>query len=107
MLLRKDGHLLLSDFGIAKILEGTADSAEPTNPGTLIGTPTYASPEQASGQPVDHRSDIYSLGIVFFQCLSGRVPFAGDNPITIVLQHMQQAFPVEYLRSANIPSPIV
>src|SRR5215469_6736091 len=58
MLLRKDGHLLLSDFGIAKILEGTVNL---TRVGTGIGTPQYMSPEQGTGQPVDRRSDIYSL----------------------------------------------
>ena len=97
------GSLLLSDFGIAKILEGTT---ELTSPGTLIGTPTYISPEQATGQLVDRRGDIYSLGIVFFHCLTGRVPFAGDSPITIVVKHLQEALPVDYLRSMNIPAPI-
>src|SRR5262249_52674438 len=77
------------------------------HPGTLIGTPTYISPEQASGQPVDHRSDIYSLGIVFFQCLSGRVPFAADSPIALLFKHVQDPLPVDSLRSANVPAPIV
>ena len=77
MLLRKDGHLILSDFGIAKILEGTTNL---TRVGTGIGTPQYMSPEQGMGQPVDRRSDIYSLGIVLFHCLTGRVPFTADSP---------------------------
>ncbi|MGZ3609359.1 MAG: protein kinase domain-containing protein [Ktedonobacteraceae bacterium] len=103
MLLRKDGRLLLSDFGIAKILEGTT---ELTSPGTLIGTPSYISPEQAKGEPTDHRSDIYSLGIVLFQCLTGRVPFVGDTPIAIIFKQLQEFLPVEYMRSMNIPVPI-
>jgi len=80
MLLRKDGYLLLSDFGIAKILEGTTNL---TRVGTGIGTPQYMSPEQGTGQAVDRRSDIYSLGIVLFHCLAGRVPFTAENPLTI------------------------
>ncbi|HEX4207999.1 MAG TPA: protein kinase [Ktedonobacteraceae bacterium] len=104
MLLRKDGHLLLSDFGIAKILEGTTNL---TRVGTGIGTPQYMSPEQGMGQPVDRRSDIYSLGIVFFHCLTGHVPFTADSPITITVKHMNDPLPVEQLYAVGIPSPVV
>lgn len=104
MLLRKDGHLLLSDFGIAKILEGTTNL---TRVGTGIGTPQYMSPEQGMGQPVDRRSDIYSLGIVFFHCLTGHVPFTADSPITITVKHMNEPLPVEQLYAAGIPAPVV
>ncbi len=103
MLLRKDGHLLLSDFGIAKILEGTTNL---TRVGTGIGTPQYMSPEQGTGQAVDRRSDIYSLGIVLFHCLTGRVPFTADNPLTITVKHLNEPLPVEQLRLANVPAPI-
>src|SRR5579884_1439023 len=104
MLLRKDGHLLLSDFGIAKILEGTTNL---TRVGTGIGTPQYMSPEQGNGQGVDRRSDIYSLGIVFFHCLTGRVPFTADSPLTITVKHLQDPLPVERLTELNIPGPII
>ncbi len=87
MLLRKDGYLLLSDFGIAKILEGTTNL---TRVGTGIGTPQYMSPEQGTGQAVDRRSDIYSLGIVLFHCLTGRVPFTAENPLTITVKHLNE-----------------
>lgn len=103
MLLRKDGYLLLSDFGIAKILEGTTNL---TRVGTGIGTPQYMSPEQGTGQPVDRRSDIYSLGIVLFHCLAGRVPFTAENPLTITVKHLNEPLPVELLRKANVPAPI-
>ncbi len=92
MLLRKDGHLLLSDFGIAKILEGTTNL---TRVGTGIGTPQYMSPEQGTGQAVDRRSDIYSLGIVFFHCLTGRVPFTADNPLSVTVKHLHEPLPVD------------
>ncbi len=104
MLLRKDGHLLLSDFGIAKILEGTTNL---TRVGTGIGTPQYMSPEQGTGQGVDRRSDIYSLGIVFFHCLTGRVPFAADSPLSITLKHIHDPLPTERLLAEGVPNPIV
>ncbi|MBE3560712.1 MAG: protein kinase [Ktedonobacteraceae bacterium] len=104
MLLRRDGHLLLSDFGIAKILEGTTNL---TRAGTGIGTPQYMSPEQGVGQKVDRRSDIYSLGIVFFHCLTGHVPFTGDNPLTITMKHLNEPLPIDHLRMAGVPGPII
>jgi len=103
MLLRKDGYLLLSDFGIAKILEGTTNL---TRVGTGIGTPQYMSPEQGTGQAVDRRSDIYSLGIVLFHCLAGRVPFTAENPLSITVKHLNDPLPVEMLRTAAVPAPI-
>lgn len=103
MLLRKDGHLLLSDFGIAKILEGTTNL---TRVGTGIGTPQYMSPEQGTGMQVDPRSDIYSLGIVLFHCVTGRVPFTADNPLTITVKHLNDPLPVEFLRTAAVPPAI-
>ncbi len=104
MLLRKDGHLLLSDFGIAKILEGTTNL---TRVGTGIGTPQYMSPEQGTGQPVNRQSDIYSLGIVFFHALTGRVPFTADNPLSITLKHLNDPFPKERMVAESVPNPIV
>src|SRR2546421_11409405 len=103
ILLRKDGHLLLSDFGIAKILEGTTNL---TRVGTGIGTPQYMSPEQGTGQPVDRRSDIYSLGIVLYHALTGRVPFTADSPLSITVKHLNEPIPVEHLRVKGVPQPI-
>lgn len=104
MLVRKDGHLLLSDFGIAKILEGTTNL---TRVGTGIGTPQYMSPEQGMGQAVDRRSDIYSLGIVLFHCLTGRVPFTADSPLTITVKHINDPLPVERMAALNVPLPVI
>jgi serine/threonine protein kinase len=103
MLLRKDGHLLISNFGITKILEGMTNL---TRAGTGIGTPQYMSPEQGTGQPVDHHSDIYSLGIVLFECLTGHVPFTADSPLTIIVKHLNNPLPVEHLRAIGVPQPI-
>ncbi len=76
----KKGRPVLMDFGIAHAAEGT----KLTQAGTVIGTPEYMSPEQADGKPVDGRSDIYSLGVVMYECLTGQVPFRGDNPLVTI-----------------------
>ena len=104
MLVRKDGHLLLSDFGIAKILESTTSF---TRVGTGIGTPQYMSPEQGTGLAVDRRSDLYSLGIVLFHCLTGKVPYTGDNPLSITLKHVHDPLPIDRLIAENVPQPVI
>lgn len=80
------GEPILTDFGIAK-LQGTSAS---TVTRALIGTPRYISPEQAESRPVDERSDLYSLGIVLYEMLTGVTPFRGDNPIAIMMQHVHE-----------------
>jgi serine/threonine protein kinase len=102
MLLRRDGYLLISDFGIVKILDAT----NLTRVGTGIGTPQYMSPEQCTGQAVDRRSDIYSLGIVMFHCLTGRVPFNAESPVSITVKHINEPLPVQQLQMIGIPPPI-
>ena len=93
-----DGRLLLTDFGIAKVLNEPASANVAamqtlTATGMLIGTPEYLSPEQATGAPLDNRSDIYSLGIVLFQLLSGRVPFTGTTPVAVAIKHATEGPP--------------
>ncbi len=84
------------DFGIAKLTEGETlrASAPPedklTVAGSIVGTPEYMSPEQGSGQPLDPRSDIYSMGIILYQLITGRVPFTSDSPIATVLKHISE-----------------
>jgi len=74
------GRPVLTDFGIAHAAVGT----QLTMSGTVLGTPEFMSPEQANGKLIDHRSDIYSLGIVMYQALTGRLPFEGGNPLTLI-----------------------
>lgn len=88
---KSDGRAVLTDFGIAKAAE--ADTAM-TQAGTAIGTPHYMSPEQAKGKPVDPRSDIYSLGVVFFLLLSGRVPFDAESAVAIGIKHITEPVPL-------------
>jgi serine/threonine-protein kinase len=89
LLVRANGTLVLTDFGIAR----SAVAAQLTAAGAVLGTASYLSPEQASGQTATAASDIYSLGVVAYQCLSGRRPFDGDNPIEIAMKHVRLAPP--------------
>jgi serine/threonine-protein kinase len=94
------------DFGIAKVTtedpDGTAGRL--TNTGMIFGTPTYMSPEQAQGQRVDHRSDIYALGVILYEMVTGKVPFSADNFMGILTKHMfdQPVAPSEVAPDAGI-----
>jgi len=95
VLLDKSGHVLVTDFGIAKAAQA-AQAATPrteqlTSEGMIIGTPQYMSPEQASGDNLDGRSDVYSLGIVFYQMLAGTPPFDGPSSASILAKQLTQA----------------
>jgi serine/threonine protein kinase len=91
ILFRDDGHSVLSDFGIAKALK---ERTHYTSMGVLVGTLQYMSPEQAQGKEVDPRSDLYSLGVVFYEMLMGRPPYAsGADPIAAMLMHVQDPIP--------------
>ena len=87
ILLDKRGNVLVTDFGIAKAAQA-ATAAQLTTEGMIIGTPQYMSPEQAAGDAVDGRSDIYSLGIVLYQMLSGGPPFDGESSAKIIAQQL-------------------
>jgi hypothetical protein len=87
ILLDKRGHVMVTDFGIAKAAQA-ATAAQLTTEGMIIGTPQYMSPEQATGDAVDGRSDIYSLGIVLYQMLTGGPPFDGDSSAKIIAQQL-------------------
>jgi eukaryotic-like serine/threonine-protein kinase len=80
-----DGRLKVTDFGIAR-----SGTSQMTEAGSIVGTAQYLSPEQARGAPVDPRSDIYSLGVVLYEMLTGQVPFSGDTPVEIAMKHLSQ-----------------
>jgi len=79
IMIDKEGNARVMDFGIARSIEGKGI----TGAGVMIGTPEYMSPEQVEGKDVDQRSDIYSLGVILYEMVTGRVPFEGDTPFTI------------------------
>jgi len=90
ILFREDGASVLSDFGVAKTV---SSASKMTNAGTVVGTPHYMSPEQARGKPVDGRSDIYSLGVVFYEMLTGSVPFRAEEAVAIAIKHLTAPIP--------------
>jgi serine/threonine protein kinase/Flp pilus assembly protein TadD len=86
IMIDREGNAKILDFGIARSL----DSKGVTEAGHLIGTPEYMSPEQAQDRGIDHRSDIYSLGVILYEMVTGQVPFTGDTPISISLKHIKE-----------------
>jgi eukaryotic-like serine/threonine-protein kinase len=81
-----DGRLKVTDFGIAR-----AGASQMTEAGAIVGTAQYLSPEQARGSPVDQRSDLYSVGVVLYEMLTGHVPFTGETPVEIAMKHLSEA----------------
>jgi serine/threonine protein kinase len=90
ILLRDDGSAALTDFGIARALD---PAARMTMTGAVVGTPHYMSPEQARGKTVDGRSDLYSLGVVLYELLVGRVPYQADDSLAVGIMHISQPVP--------------
>jgi serine/threonine-protein kinase len=87
ILLDEQGNAYLSDFGIARVLNSNLTGSQ------IIGTPAYMSPEQANGLPLDARSDLYSLGIVLFELLTGSEPYSADTPVGLLLKHIGEPLP--------------
>lgn len=103
ILLTGDGTAKITDFGIAKALDSSGSAEETT---TVMGSVHYFSPEQARGGYVDEKSDIYSLGIVIFEMLTGTVPFDGENPVAVALMHINEEMPRPSSINPDIPPQI-
>ena len=100
VILDGEGRAKVADFGIAR-----AANSEMTDTGAIVGTVQYLSPEQAQGQPVDRRSDLYSAGVVLYELLTGRVPFDGEAPVSIALKHVsERPVPPSQLRPGIPPA---
>lgn len=108
ILLGEDGQVVLSDFGIVRLLDGTSVAAQQSvkSPETLMGTPDYISPEQALGEPLDGRSDVYSLGVTLYFLLAGEPPFRSDSSIAMALMHVHEQPPLLGLRRADVTPEI-
>ena len=102
ILLDEAERVYLADFGIAKMAEGSSGL---TATGMISGTPQYMAPEQAMAGVVDNRADIYALGIVAYEMLTGRVPFAADTPVAVLMKHVQEPIPVPSTR--EVPEPVM
>ncbi|MDR2644155.1 MAG: serine/threonine protein kinase [Planctomycetaceae bacterium] len=97
ILISEDDNVKLADFGLARFNE--TGSLALTQVGMTLGTPLYMSPEQAQGKPLDHRSDIYSLGITCYHAIASRPPFTGETAIAVALQHVNtEPMPIESVR---------
>src|SRR3989442_14051598 len=103
LIIPETGDLKIMDFGIARVSEMKAGAAGLTSTGTVMGTPDYMPPEQAQGQPADFRSDIYSLGMVFYEIFTGHLPFSGDSVMAVVLAHIQKPAPAPRQANPAIP----
>jgi len=97
-----EGNARIMDFGIARSLT----AAGVTGPGVIIGTPEYMSPEQVQGEAADQRSDIYAVGVILFEMLTGRVPFGGDTPFAIALKHKAETAPDPREYNSRIPEAL-
>ncbi len=102
IMIDKEGNARIMDFGIARSLKGKGI----TGAGVMIGTPEYMSPEQVEGKEADQRSDIYSLGIILYEMLTGRLPFEGDTPLAIAVKHKTEAPRDPKLVNAQIPEDL-
>jgi len=100
IMLDEEGNAYLSDFGIARVLGSNLTGS------MIIGTPAYMSPEQANGLPLDARSDLYSLGIVLFELITGREPFQAETPMALLLKHLNEPVPPLSSFRPDIPDAV-
>lgn len=101
VLLAKDGRVVLTDFGIARALQPSEIATEAN--GEFIGTPEYMSPEQAEGGAIDFRTDLYSLGVMLFELLTGVLPFTGETPLTVASARLVRPPPDPRMIRPNLP----
>src|SRR5690606_18113252 len=107
--LRRGGDFVkVVDFGLAKLRADT-QSTSITNPGIVCGTPDYMAPEQGRGDEIDGRADLYAVGVILFQLLTGRLPFEADSPTQVVMMHLSIPVPDprQVAPERQIPTPLV
>ncbi|MFD7511784.1 protein kinase [Streptomyces sp. NPDC059853] len=104
MIAKRGGTVKVMDFGIARAMQSSGTAM--TQTGMVVGTPQYLSPEQALGRGVDARSDLYSVGVMLFELLTGRLPFDADNPLAIAYAHVQEEPPAPSSVNTALPPAV-
>ena len=102
VLIDTEDQVYLTDFGIARIVSDTAFTAS----GAFLGTPSYIAPEQAMGEPITRACDIYSLGVVLYELVTGKVPFDADTPLAVIQQHISAPLPMPSSLRSDIPDEL-
>jgi len=105
ILITADGEPMLTDFGIAKVLD-IEETMDLTGTSAAVGTPEYMAPEQATAKTVDHRADIYALGIVFYEMVTGRKPYSADTPMAVMIMHAHDPLPRPGKFVSNLPDAV-
>ena len=103
ILVDSQGDTYLTDFGLARMM---GSSQQFTGSGVSIGTPAYMSPEQGKGVKADHRSDIYALGIILYEMVTGRVPYEAETPLAVMLKHITDPLPLPREAKPDVPEPV-
>jgi tRNA A-37 threonylcarbamoyl transferase component Bud32 len=102
VMINDEGQVVLTDFGIARIMGAT----QYTQTGALSGTPAYMSPEQGQGERGDERSDIYSIGVMLYEMLTGIVPYDADTPFAVIMKHISEPLPLPSKINPDVPEPV-
>ncbi len=102
ILMPKKDWALLTDFGLARMVGGSLL----TQSGMTVGTPAYMSPEQGSGEAVDHRTDIYALGVMLYEMLVGEVPYTAETPMAVVVKHIVEPLPMPRAKRPDLPEEV-
>jgi HAMP domain-containing protein len=102
ILLESTGDVKIMDFGIARVI----DMKGMTSTGTVMGTPDYMSPEQAQGLQMDHRTDVYSTGVVLFEVFTGKLPFVAESPLAVLNKHIREPVPKPTSMNTQIPATL-